>query len=495
MQCLSCHASAAEGSRFCPSCGRPLVDSDAVTRLTTQPASIAYDVTRLPTEVVEMTRLPTEAVDITSLPTQSLDDAPRSGTRPRTGGTRVADAPIEEGSLLGDRYRVTRLLGRGGMGAVYLADDLRLNQPVALKLLPAALARDPKRLAQFHNEVSLARQISHPNVCRVYDISEIDGRLFLSMEYVDGEDLAAALRRRGPFADHEAIELTRQICAGLAAVHARGILHRDLKPANIMLNKAGQPQLMDFGIATSDTGDTVREGTPTYMSPEQLLGEPVSERSDIYALGLVVYEIVTGQRVFPSTTTLDALVAHHRSAIARPQIDLSAIANASVRDVLTRCLDRESSRRPTSAQAVASLLQVVILDSTTVWRRIVQNILIALTVLLLVAGATLMRGRAPRFGLGLSLLAASALTGLAALRYRVGWSTTYKGHRIQFNAHPWKGEQLFIDERLVDRGRVGFHVVMHGTIESGDGAGERITAESRCTFHRIACRIVAEAFQ
>ncbi|HEY1306910.1 MAG TPA: serine/threonine-protein kinase [Vicinamibacterales bacterium] len=495
MQCLVCHASAPEGSRFCPSCGRPLVDSDAVTRLTAQPASIAHDVTRLPTGAVEVTQLPTEALDVTSLPTQSLDEAARSGTRPRTGGTRLLDAPIEEGSLLGDRYRVTRLLGRGGMGAVYLADDLRLNQPVALKLLPPALARDPKRLAQFHNEVSLARQISHPNVCRVYDISEIDGRLFLSMEYIDGEDLAAALRRRGAFPAHEAVELTRQICAGLAAVHTRGVLHRDLKPANIMLNKAGQPQLMDFGIATAGAADGAREGTPTYMAPEHLLGEQVSERSDIYALGLMMHEIFTGQRVFATNTPLETLVAQHTSKTTTPPLDSSRLANALVRDVITQCLDRDPARRPASAQTVASLLKVEILNETTLWRRIVQNVLISLTSLVLPGLMLVTRSRGRNVGVGLTLVAVSAVGCIAALRFHVGWNTTYKGHRIRFDVHPLKGERLFIDERLVDRGRIGFSVMTRGTIESGEGAGERITAESTCTFVRISCRIVAEAFQ
>ena len=153
------------------------------------------------------------------------------------------------GDLVAERYRIVGLLGRGGMGEVYRADDLRLGQPVALKFLPATLARDPMQLARFHAEVRLARQVSHPNVCRVYDIGEADGRHFLSMEYVDGEDLASLLRRIGRLPQDKAVEIARQLCAGLAAAHERGVLHRDLKPANVMLDGRGQVRITDFGLA------------------------------------------------------------------------------------------------------------------------------------------------------------------------------------------------------------------------------------------------------
>ena len=430
---------------------------------------------------LDVTRMPRDVLDVTSLPTQL--------TSPR-----AADSPIEPGTVLGSRYRIVRLLGRGGMGAVYLADDLRLGQPVALKLLPRSLARDPRRLAQFHNEVSVARQISHPNVCRVYDISDVDGRLFLSMEYVEGEDLAVWLRR-GPFSEQEAVELVRGICAGLSAVHARGVLHRDLKPANIMLNRAGQPQLMDFGIASAADAESDREGTPTYMAPEHLLGEAVSVQSDIYALGLVMHEIFTGRRVFDAHTPLDALVTQHRSQAAAPPIDLSVIANPRLRDTILACLDRNPERRPPTAQAVSAMLHVVLLDATTVWRRVVQIALQMLFAVLLVGGLNLLlRGRGAFLALGLSLLAGSALTAFAAIQFPLGWTIAYKGHRIKFRNHPLFGERLFIDDRLVDRGRIGFTVTLHGTIESGVGAGERITAHLTCSFIRVSCRMVAESF-
>ena len=153
-----------------------------------------------------------------------------------TSTAEIDHGRFAPGSILDQRYRIVGRLGKGGMGEVYRADDLRLGQPVALKFLPESVDRDPARLTQLHTEVRMARQVSHPNVCRVYDVGEYEGHTFLSMEYVDGEDLASLFRRIGRFPQDRAIELARQICAGLAAAHDRGVVHRDLKPANIMLD-------------------------------------------------------------------------------------------------------------------------------------------------------------------------------------------------------------------------------------------------------------------
>ena len=149
---------------------------------------------------------------------------------------------FEPGTVLGARYRIVGRLGRGGMGEVYRADDLKLGQPVALKFLPSDVDKDAARLTQLHAEVRLARQVSHPNVCRVYDIDETEGSTFLSMEYVDGEDLSSLLRRVGRFSEKRALEIARQICAGLAAAHERGVIHRDLKPANVMIDAAARSE-------------------------------------------------------------------------------------------------------------------------------------------------------------------------------------------------------------------------------------------------------------
>jgi serine/threonine-protein kinase len=188
------------------------------------------------------------------------------------------------GQIIAERYRVVALAGRGGMGEVYRAEDLKLTQVVAIKFLPEALSQDPAALARFHAEVRTARQVSHPNVCRVFDIGEADGVLFLTMEYVDGEDLASVVRRIGRLSPDKATEVARQICAGLAAAHERGVIHRDLKPANVMLDGAGKIRITDFGlasIAASIKGADARAGTPAYMAPEQLAGREVTAKSDI----------------------------------------------------------------------------------------------------------------------------------------------------------------------------------------------------------------------
>ena len=168
------------------------------------------------------------------------------------------------------------------MGEVYRADDLKLGQPVALKFLPRHLASDKDRLDRFYAEVRIARQVSHPNVCRVYDVGEIDGQQYLSMEYVDGEDLASLLKRIGRLPPDKALDISRELCAGLAAAHERGVLHRDLKPANVMIDGRGRASITDFGLAVAagDVVDGEVSGTPAYMAPEQLSGKGATVRSD-----------------------------------------------------------------------------------------------------------------------------------------------------------------------------------------------------------------------
>ena len=244
------------------------------------------------------------------------------------------------------------------MGEVYRADDLALGQPAALKFLPESLTENPESVARFRNEVKVARKVSHPNVCRVYDVGEFEGHLFLSMEYVDGEDLASLLRRIGRLPGDKAIEIARRLCAGLAAAHEKGVLHRDLKPSNIMLDGRGQVLLTDFGLAGlagEIAGAEVRSGTPAYMAPEQLAGKEVTLRSDIYSLGLVLYELFTGKRPFEAKT-LEELV---RARSETTPVSLSALVrdlDPMVERVVLRCLDPEPSRRPSSALVVAAAL-------------------------------------------------------------------------------------------------------------------------------------------
>jgi len=262
------------------------------------------------------------------------------------------------GTLLGGRYRIIGLLGRGGMGEVYRATDLTLGQSVALKFLPEEASRNQRLLERFHGEVRVARLVSHPNVCRVYDIGEIEGAPFISMEYVDGEDLSSLLTRIGRLPADKALETSRKLCAGLAAAHDRGVIHRDLKPQNIMINKRGEVVIMDFGlaaIADQLSGAEVRNGTPAYMAPEQLKGANVTARSDIYALGLVLYELFTGKRPYEATS-VQQLLDLQESAHLHNMTTLAADIDPGVEKTIRRCLDPDPERRPATPLAVAAAL-------------------------------------------------------------------------------------------------------------------------------------------
>jgi predicted Ser/Thr protein kinase len=262
------------------------------------------------------------------------------------------------GTLLAERYRIIGRLGKGGMGEVYRATDIRLGQTVALKFLPEATATDPATLARFHSEVRIARQVTHPNVCRVYDLGEYLGQPFISMEYVDGEDLASLLRRIGRLPVDKATEIARRLCAGLAAAHSQGVLHRDLKPANIMIDGRGQVVITDFGLAGIEnqvSGAEVRNGTPAYMAPEQLSGKEVSARSDIYSLGLVLYEIFSGKRAWEATSLPELLRLREESAPASLSTFVREI-DPAVERVILRCLEPDPARRPASALAVSAAL-------------------------------------------------------------------------------------------------------------------------------------------
>jgi serine/threonine-protein kinase len=277
-----------------------------------------------------------------------------SGRLTRSGSSR--HGRFEPGTILADRYRIVARLGQGGMGEVYRADDLVLDQPVALKFLPEGLQHDPARIAQLQNEVRAARQVSHPNVCRVHDLALADGLHFLTMEYVDGEDLSSVLKRMGRLSEDRALELARQVCAGVAAAHARGVLHRDLKPANVMLDAGGRVRITDFGLATTRDGRAeALAGTPAYMAPEQLAGRDASEKSDIFALGLVLYELFTGRRAFQAKTIEELRKQHEFRSYALPSEVVPGLTPAVERAIL-QCLDPDPANRQGSALAVAGAL-------------------------------------------------------------------------------------------------------------------------------------------
>jgi hypothetical protein len=243
------------------------------------------------------------------------------------------------------------------MGEVYKAEDLKLNQTVALKFLPEHFAEDPAARERFFGEVRTARQVSHPNVCRVFDIGEVDGAQFLSMEFIDGDDLSSLLRRIGRLPPDKALETARQLCAGLHAVHQAGILHRDFKPANVMIDGRGKARLTDFGIAglESELKEGAVAGTPAYMSPEQITGKELTTKSDIYSLGLVLYEIFTGKQVFEGST-LNELLRKHKTATPTTPSEIVKDIDPLVEQVILRCLEKDPQKRPASALQVALAL-------------------------------------------------------------------------------------------------------------------------------------------
>jgi len=331
LQCPSCAGPIAESISICPGCGSS-VESYA-TRTGTPPRRGSPS------------------------PTPRVRRDPQSPAGERTP-TPARPVRFVSGTVFGDRYRIVGPLGRGGMGEVYRADDLRLGQPVALKFLPEQLQDDPDRRERLFSEVRLARQVSHPAVCRVYDVGEADGQPFLSMEYVDGEDLASLLRRIGRLPPDKALDIARQLCAGLAAAHDRDVLHRDLKPENVMLDGRGKIRITDFGLAMlAETlrGDDVRSGTPAYMSPEQLAGREATVRSDVYALGLVLYELFTGRRTFGGKSAVELARQHQEEDPPRPSTIIGDLDPAVERAIL-RCLEKDPRLRPSSALAVAAAL-------------------------------------------------------------------------------------------------------------------------------------------
>ena len=273
-------------------------------------------------------------------------------TEHRPAGPSPAARAFAPGTLLAGRYRITSLLGRGGMGEVYRADDLRLVQAVALKFVAADGARSREEL---YHEVRVARQVSHPNVCRVHDVVEADGFTFIAMEYVDGEDLSSLLRRIGRLPPLKATEVARDIAAGLTAAHDRGIIHRDLKPANVMIDGKGHARVTDFGLASlAGDHDGRVAGTPPYMAPEQIAGLPATPRTDVYAFGLLLHELFTGERVYGASSLAD----RRARPAARPSNVSDSVKDAdpSIDGVIAACLQEDPEARPSSARAVLAML-------------------------------------------------------------------------------------------------------------------------------------------
>jgi hypothetical protein len=351
MYCSSCGAQVSSSVRFCSTCGGAL-DLNAAATLDSNDLGSEQE-TIAPAVPPTTHRRPPSAATPSRPPRSPSSSGPKL-----TGSDPIGGGRFTPGQIIAERYRVVAMAGRGGMGEVYRAEDLKLGQLVAIKFLPESLSEDASTLARFHSEVRIARQVSHPNVCRVFDIGDADGTPFLSMEYVDGEDLASVVRRIGRLSPDKATEIARQICAGLAAAHERSVVHRDLKPANVMLDSAGKIRITDFGlagIAASIQGAEIRAGTPAYMAPEQLAGKEVTTKSDIYSLGLILYEILTGKRAFEASTLPELIKLRDQGTITHPST-LVRDLDPLIERVILRCLENDPAKRPVSALQVAAAL-------------------------------------------------------------------------------------------------------------------------------------------
>ncbi len=342
MKCPECTSEIVEESRSCPSCGAGLEESSAKTRIF--PEDSKPDSGR--------------RISSPSGPTRKSSSYSRQASIHTTSDS-LDRARFVAGTILNHGYRGGGLLGRGGLGEGYRAEDLKLEQPVALKFLPESLSVDGVALSRFHREVRVARQISHRNVCRVYDIGETGGLHFLSMEYIRGEELSSVLKRFGRLPVDKAVEIARQVCAGLAAAHDAGVLHRDLKPSNVMIDENGDVRITDFGLAglVEEFGEgAALEGTPEYMSPEQLSGRELTARSDIYSLGLVIYELFTGRKAFTAGTLNELLRLRKTESLPESPSRYVKDLDPLVERVIERCLSADPKERPASALQVSAAL-------------------------------------------------------------------------------------------------------------------------------------------
>src|ERR1035438_9935158 len=299
-------------------------------------------------------------VDATIAPGTSFRRTPPpaspSSSPSRISGARDSAAVFQIGDLLGGRYQVLQLLGEGGMGAVYKAADRELDRFVALKVIRPELASNPSILARFKQELLLAHQVTHRNVIRIYDLGEAEGVKFITMEFIEGQDLRALIREKKRFTPEEAVDVIQQVCHALKAGHNVGVNHGDLKPQNIMQDGSGRILVMDFGLARTVEGDGMTQtgalvGTMEYMSPEQALAKDLDQRSDIFALGLILYELLTGNTPFKADSALASLIKRTQEQ-ATPVSDVDAQIPGALSGIVSKCLERDLDQRYQNVSAI-----------------------------------------------------------------------------------------------------------------------------------------------
>src|SRR5579871_1041603 len=319
-----------------------------------------------------------------------------------------ATAGLQPGAVLAGRYEILQALGEGGMGTVYKARDRELDRLVALKVIRPDLARNPAIIQRFKQELILARQVTHRNVIRIFDLGEADGIKFITMEFIEGKDLRSLLLEHTKFSPEEAAEIIRQVCLALDTAHSEGVIHRDLKPQNIMRDASGRIVVMDFGLARSLESDGMTQtgaliGTMEYMSPEQGLGQELDQRSDLFTLGLIFYELLSGQVPYKADSALASLLKRTQERAA-PVSDLENRVPRALSNIVAKCLERDPKLRYGSAKQLLSDLDAwqgkgaaasIRLPDVQPWGQDIPwvGISVAAVVLILAVTAFLLRGK------------------------------------------------------------------------------------------------------
>src|SRR5215472_4404887 len=311
-------------------------------------------------------------------PTIGVASSSSSGAQtPTVAGARVPTRALGANKILGGRYEIIEMLGEGGMGTVYRARDNEVDRIIALKVIRPDLAANPEILRRFKQELVLARQITHKNVIRIYDLGEADGVKFITMEYVEGEDLRSILRRSGKLAPVEAVSIMQQVCRALDACHSEGVIHRDLKPSNVMRDKSGKVLVMDFGLAhdaqrvgLTQTGVVL--GTLEYMSPEQAQGMGLGPASDIYSAGLIFYELLTGKAAYEAPSAMASLMKRTQErALAACTVDRTVPRSLST--IVSRCIEPQPGDRYQSVAELLADLEAYQPSSPTVGANVFQR--------------------------------------------------------------------------------------------------------------------------